>query len=105
MDIHKSMDIPSPSELITQTLIGLREGSDLLSEGQDCNLEKGEAESERTSTSLGGAKGEIKSTTLEGDEKGEAMIDVRFQDEILMQTVREIGTNEDHTSVSIDEQI
>ena len=34
MDIHQSMDIPSPSELISQTLLGLREGSDLLSEGQ-----------------------------------------------------------------------
>ena len=38
MDIHQSMDIPSPSELISQTLLGLREGSDLLSEGQVCYL-------------------------------------------------------------------
>ena len=45
MDIHQSIDIPCPSELITQTLLGLREGSDLLSEGHDCNLKKGEAES------------------------------------------------------------
>ena len=73
--------------------------------GKDCNLEKGEAESERTPTSSGGAKGEIKSTTLEGDEKGEEMSDVRFHDEIMMQTVRETGTTEDLTSVSIDEKM
>ena len=67
--------------------------------------EKGEHESERTPTSSGGAKGELESTTLEGEEKGEAESDVRFQDEILMQTVRETGTDEDLTSVSIDEQM
>ena len=33
------------------------------------------------------------------------MSDVRFQDEILMQTVREIGISEDPTSVSIDEKM
>ena len=56
-------------------------------------------------TSSGDAKGELKSTTLEGDEKGEEMSDVRFQDEILMQTVRETSTTEDLTLVSIDEQM
>ena len=33
------------------------------------------------------------------------MSDVRFQDEILMQTVGETGPTEDLTSVSIDEQM
>ena len=56
MDIHQSMDTPSHSELITQTLLGLREGIDLLSEGQDCNLEKGENESERTPHFFRGCK-------------------------------------------------
>ena len=118
IDIHQSMDIPSPSELISQILLGLREGRDLLSEGQVCDLKKGEDESERTPTSSGGAEGELESSTLEGDAKGELessnlegdakgehMSDVRFQDEILMQTVREIGITEDLTSVSIDEQM
>ena len=76
-----------------------------MSEGQDCNLEKGEIESERSPISSGGAKCELESTTLEGEEKGESMSDVRFKDEILMQTVSEIGTDEDLTSVSIDEQM
>ena len=52
------------------------------------DLEKGEAESERTPTSSGGAKGEHESTTLVGEEKGEELRDVSFQDEILMKTVR-----------------
>ena len=43
MDIHQSIDIPSPSELISQTLLGLREESDLVSEGQVFYLSKGEA--------------------------------------------------------------
>ena len=33
------------------------------------------------------------------------MSDVRFQDEILMQIVRETGTTEDLTSVFIDEKM
>ena len=33
MDIYHSMNIPFPSDLIVQILLGLREGSDLLSEG------------------------------------------------------------------------
>ena len=61
--------------------------------------------SERTPTSSGGAKGEDEGTTLEGEEKGEQLRDVSFQDEILMQTVRETGNSEDLTSISIDEQM
>ena len=34
MDIHQSMDTPSPTDIIAQTLLGLREGSDYESEGQ-----------------------------------------------------------------------
>ena len=52
MDIHQSMDTPSPSEIIAQTPLGLREGSELESERQDCSLEKGEEVSERTPISL-----------------------------------------------------
>ena len=75
MDIHQSMDTP-PSEIIAQTLLGLKEWSELESERHDCILVKGEEMSERTPTSSGGAKGEIESTTLEGEDKGEAEIDV-----------------------------
>ena len=78
MDIHQSMDDPSPTIIISQTLLGLREGSDLLSERQLCDLAKGENESERIPTSSGGAKGELEGSTLEGDAKGEKMSDVRF---------------------------
>ena len=78
-----------------------------MSEGQVCNLEKGEdeSESERTPTSSGGAKGELESSTVESDAKGEQLSDVRFQDETLMQTLRETGQTEDLNSVSIDEQM
>ena len=55
-----------------------------MSERQTSDLAKGEDDSERTPTSLGGAKGEKESSTLEGDEKCEKLIDVSFQDEILM---------------------
>ena len=105
MDIHQSMDNPSPTEIISQILLGLMEGSDLVSEGQVYNLEKGEDESERTPTSSGGTKGKLESSTLEGDAKGEQLSAVRFQDEILMQIVKETGTNEDLISISIDEQM
>ena len=99
------MDTSSPTELINQVLLGMREGSEFLSEGQACDLAKGELESERTSISSGGAKGEQESSTLEGEEKGEEMRDVSFQDEILMQIERETGHHEDLTSISIDEQM
>ena len=95
----------SPTNLINQVLLGMREGSDFLSEGQDRDLAKGEDVSERTPTSSGGAKGEVEGTTLAGEEKGEDLRDVSFQDEILMKTVREIGHPEDLTSISIDEQM
>ena len=36
---------------------------------------------------------------------GEQLRDVSFQDEILMQTVRETGNSEDLTLISIDEQM
>ena len=48
MDIHQSMDTPSPSDIIAQTLLGLREESDLESERRDCSLAKGEKECEGT---------------------------------------------------------
>ena len=99
-DIHQSMD--SPTKIINQVLLGMREGSDLVSEGQARDLAKGDDESERTPTSSGGAKGEVEGTTLEGEAKGE---DVSFHDEILMKTVRETGYSEDLTSISIDEQM
>ena len=50
--------------------------------------QKERLESERTPTSSGGAKGEKECSTLEGEEKGEQLRDVRFQDKILMKTVR-----------------
>ena len=75
-DFHQSMDISSPTEIISQILLGLREGSDIVSERQASDLAKGEAESERTPTSSGGAKGEHESTTLVGDEKGEELRDM-----------------------------
>ena len=53
-DIQQSMD--SPTELINQVLLGMREMSDFVSEGQARDLEKGEDESERTPTSSGGEK-------------------------------------------------
>ena len=56
MDIHQSMDIPSPIDIITQTLLGLREGSDLMSERHASDLEKGENESERTAHFFRGCK-------------------------------------------------
>ena len=99
MDIHQSMDIPSPSDIIAQTLLGLREWSDYESERQDCSLAKGEQECERIPTFSEGAKGEVESSTLASEENGEAEVDVRFQDEILIKTVREIGQDEDLTSV------
>ena len=49
-----------------------------MSEGQACDLAKGELEGERTSISSEGAKGEQESSTLEGEEKGEKMRDVSF---------------------------
>ena len=85
-DIYQSMD--SPTNLINKVLLGMREGSDFLSDGQARDLEKGEDVSERTPTSLGGAKGEVEGTTLAGEEKGEDSRDMSFQDEILMKTVR-----------------
>ena len=54
IDIHQSMD--SPTELINQVLLGMREGSDFVSEGQARDLEKGEDESERTPTSSRGCQ-------------------------------------------------
>ena len=57
-DIHQSMD--SPTDLINQVLLGMREGSEFLSEGQARDLAKGEDVSERTPTSSGGAKGEMR---------------------------------------------
>ena len=102
-DIHQSMD--SPTELINQVLLGMRARSKLLSDGQAKDLAKEEDVSERTPTSSGGAKGEVESTTLASEEKGEDLRDVSFQDEILMKTVRETGHNEDLTSISIDEQM
>ena len=86
-DIHQSMD--SPSNLINEVLLRMKEESDFLSEGHARDL----------------AKGEDEGTTLEGEEKGEQLREVRFQDEILMQTVRETGDSEDLTSISIDEQM
>ena len=62
----------------------MREGSEFLSEGKASDLAKGELESERTPTSSGGSKGENEGTTLEGEEKGEQLREVSFQDEILM---------------------
>ena len=56
----------------------MREGSGFLSEGQARDLAKGEDESERTPTFSGGAKGEDEGTTLEGEEKGEQLREVRF---------------------------
>ena len=76
-----------------------------MSKRQFCNLKKGEDESEWTPTSSGGEKGELESSTLEGDAKGDHLSDVRFHDEILMQIMREIGPTEDLTPVSIDEQM
>ena len=67
-DIHHSMD--SPSNLINEVLLGMREGSDFQSEGQARDLAKGEDVSERTPTSSGGAKGENEGTTLAVKEKG-----------------------------------
>ena len=64
MDIHQSMDISSPTEIFSQTLIGLREWSDLMSERHASDLEKREDKSERTPTSSGGVKGEKESSTL-----------------------------------------
>ena len=61
------MNIPSPIDIIAQTLIRLREGSAFESEGQDCYLTKGEEESDRIPTFSGEAKGEIESATLEGE--------------------------------------
>ena len=78
------MDIPLPTDTIAQTLIGLREVSAFKSEGQDCNLEKGDGEIERIHISSGDAKGEVESATLEGEEKGESVLEVSSQDEILM---------------------
>ena len=63
MVINQSMDIPSPTYIIDQTLIGLREGSAFVSEGHVCSLIKGEEESERILTSPGDAKGEFESST------------------------------------------
>ena len=100
---NQSMD--SPTELINQVLLGMREGSEFQSEGQARDLAKGEDMSERTPTSSGGTKGEVEGTTLAVDEKGEDLRDVRFQDEILMKTVRETGYPKDLTSISIDEQM
>ena len=90
---------------IREVLLGMMEGSDFLSEGHARDLAKGEDVSERTPTSSGGAKGENEGTTLEGEEKGEQLREVRFQDEILMQTVRKTGDSEDLTSNFIDEQM
>ena len=53
----------------------------------------------------GGAKGDDEGTTLEGEEKGEQLRDVSFQDEILMKIVRETGNYEDLTSISIGEHM
>ena len=74
MDIYQSMDTPSPTDIIVQTLLGLRKVSDYESEGHDCNLTKGEEKSERILTFSGDAKGEIEGSTLVGDEKGERVI-------------------------------
>ena len=104
-NIYQSMDTSSPTTLINQVLIGMREGSAFLSEEQACDLEKGEIEGGRTSISSGCAKGEQESSTLEGEEKGEKMRVVSFQNETLMQTEREIGHTEDLTSIFIDEQM
>ena len=76
-----------------------------MSEGQTRDLAKREDVSERTPTSSGGAKGEVEDTTLAGEEKGEDLRNVSFQDESLMKTVRETSYSEDLTSISIDEQI
>ena len=57
-DIYQSMDTSSPTSLINQVLLGMRGGSAFLSEGQACDLEKGELEGERTSISSGGSKGD-----------------------------------------------
>ena len=68
-DIYQSMDIFSPTTLINQVLLEMREGSAFLSEGQACDLAEGDLEGERTSISSGGAKGEQESSTLEDEEK------------------------------------
>ena len=83
----------------------MREGIEFLSEGQARDLAKGEDVSERTPTSSGGAKGKVEGTTLAGEEKGEDLRDVSFQDEILMKTVRKNGHPEDLTSISINERM
>ena len=70
------MDISSPTKIISQILLGLREGSDIVSERHASDLAKGEVE--RTPTSSGCAKGEQESTTLV-DEKGEQLRDVSFR--------------------------
>ena len=82
----------------------MREGSDLVSEGQARDLAK-ERMRVRTPTSSGGAKGEVEGTILEGEGKGEDLRDVSLHDEILMKIVRETGYSEDLTSISIDEQM
>ena len=81
-DIPHPLTVPNPSEQIfisrwiscsptipnfNEVLLGMREGSDFLSEGQARDLTKGEDVSERTPTSSGGAKGEDEGTTLEGE--------------------------------------